>query len=412
MHTLIRRAAVAAGAMAVVLGTGVGVASASGAPVLAFSPASHDYQQVPVGQTPAPTQVFTLKNTGGSATSVLKITLPPGPFSITANTCTGTSLGPGKSCTVTVQFAPTATGGASATLTAMSNKPAAMASAALSGTGIPAGHLFWTNLADPNVDLDSGSIVMANLDGTNPTTLVTGQNSPAGVAVDGSNIYWTTSSGFGGTNSTDGTINECPRTNCNNGTVTQLVSGQNSPQGVAVDGSGNLYWANAGDGTVNECSVANCSGTVTQLATGQGQPGGVAVDGSGNLYWTNFLGTGAINECSVANCSGTVTQLVTGQDFPWGLTVDGSNIYWANAPGNGGTLEQCPRTNCSNSTTTQLAGGFFQTGGAAVNGGTLFFAHFGLGTLDECSLANCSGTVTSLASSGAFGPWGVAVSPN
>ncbi len=63
MRSLVCRAVVAAGAVVVVLGTGVGVASAGSAPLLAFSPAPFDYQQVTVGQKPS--TVFTLKTPAG-----------------------------------------------------------------------------------------------------------------------------------------------------------------------------------------------------------------------------------------------------------------------------------------------------------------------------------------------------------
>jgi Abnormal spindle-like microcephaly-assoc'd, ASPM-SPD-2-Hydin len=162
--------------LVIVSGSAAGVAAASaGPPVLAFSPAPFDYGQVTVGQTPS--QVFTLANTGGWASSALTVTVPgSAAFTVTADTCSGTSLGPGKSCTVTVRFAPTAAGAAGATLTAAGNKQAATATDALTGTGAPAGHLYWANFS-------GGTIVEANLDGTDPQTIATGQNTPYGVAV-------------------------------------------------------------------------------------------------------------------------------------------------------------------------------------------------------------------------------------
>ncbi len=80
--------------------------------------------------------MLTLTSNGGSATSALKITLaPPTGFTIKTDACTSTSLGPGKSCTVTVTYtAPAAPGQASqATITAASNKPAATATVILAG---------------------------------------------------------------------------------------------------------------------------------------------------------------------------------------------------------------------------------------------------------------------------------------
>ena len=70
------------------------------------------------------------------ATGALKVSLTgSSAFSITADTCTARSLGPKKSCSVTVQYAPTTAGSSdTGTLTAMSKKPAASASASLTGS--------------------------------------------------------------------------------------------------------------------------------------------------------------------------------------------------------------------------------------------------------------------------------------
>lgn len=149
-----------------------GAAAKSGPPALAFSPSPYDYGSVTVNQTAS--QAFTLENTGGTATSALKLAVSgSSQFTITSDGCSATSLGAGKSCTVQVQFAPTATGGASATLTATSNKPAATATDSLSGSG--AGHIYWTN--------GDNTIWKAGLDGSNPTQLESGQNSPDFLAV-------------------------------------------------------------------------------------------------------------------------------------------------------------------------------------------------------------------------------------
>lgn len=138
MRILIARAAAAAVAAAAIA-VPAAAAAASGGPVLASSPATHNYGALAAGQTTATT--FTLANTGGSASAALTITLPgSAAFTKTADTCTGTSLGPGKTCTVTITYtAPAVPGQAgTATLTAASNKPAATATATLAGTAAKA----------------------------------------------------------------------------------------------------------------------------------------------------------------------------------------------------------------------------------------------------------------------------------
>ena len=114
-------------------------------PLLGFTPSPYDYGQVPTGQTAA--QTFTLANSGGQATGPLTVTMAgSGAFTTTGDTCTGTSLAPDKSCTVSVRFAPTSVAAAATTLTATSKTPAATATDALTGTGV--GHLYWAQQRD------------------------------------------------------------------------------------------------------------------------------------------------------------------------------------------------------------------------------------------------------------------------
>src|SRR3954453_3347593 len=73
---------------------------AGGAPSIAWSPSgTFDYGAVTPGQTAS--QTFTLRNSGGSATAMLSVSLSgSSTFSITSNACTGIALGKGKSCAV------------------------------------------------------------------------------------------------------------------------------------------------------------------------------------------------------------------------------------------------------------------------------------------------------------------------
>ena len=94
-----------------------------------------DYGTIDAGTTK--TQTFTLTNSGGTATSALKVSLTgSSAFSIPTggDRCTATSLGPKKTCSVSVQYAPTMAGQTDSTvLKAVSKKPAATATITLSG---------------------------------------------------------------------------------------------------------------------------------------------------------------------------------------------------------------------------------------------------------------------------------------
>src|SRR5438046_1907261 len=122
MRTLFRTIGALAATVALLVPVAAHGASAASRPALAWSPTTgtgtYDYGAVDVGQ--AASQTFTLTNSGGSATSALKVALSgSAAFTKTADMCTGTSLGPQKSCTVSVQYAPTVEGQSdNATLTA------------------------------------------------------------------------------------------------------------------------------------------------------------------------------------------------------------------------------------------------------------------------------------------------------
>ena len=83
----------------------------------------------------------------------------------------------------------------------------------------PGAHLYWT-------DSQAGLVFEANVDGSDPQPIVSGQNGPAeGVAVNGSNLFWADTAA--------GTIMEA---NLDGSNLHPFVSGQSSPTGVAVVG--------------------------------------------------------------------------------------------------------------------------------------------------------------------------------
>jgi hypothetical protein len=132
MRVLVRIIIAGAAASALIVSAAVG--KPGGPPSISWSPAtsgSFDFGTVGVGDVQS--QTFTLTNKGGSASAALKVSLSgPATFTVTSDGCTGTSLGPRKSCTVTVQYAPTASGISDpGTLTVSGKKAAATASLTL-----------------------------------------------------------------------------------------------------------------------------------------------------------------------------------------------------------------------------------------------------------------------------------------
>jgi hypothetical protein len=136
-------------------------------PALAASPSSLDFGTVLVGAAASP-QTITIRNTGNAATTPAATVTgaDAADFAVTVNGCNGRSLTAGASCTLTVAFSPTASGGRSATIT-VTGTGGASASARLSGTG----------QLNPEIAVSPGLVVPGQV------LTAVGTNFPPGVAV-------------------------------------------------------------------------------------------------------------------------------------------------------------------------------------------------------------------------------------
>lgn len=118
-------------ANAMVSGTGLAAST------LAFSPASYAFPDPPtVRGNVGPTTMMTLTNNGSIASPTVTLAMTgadAASFALSADSCSGTSLNPGASCTVTVGFNPTVSGALTATIVAKDSSNSGQASATLSG---------------------------------------------------------------------------------------------------------------------------------------------------------------------------------------------------------------------------------------------------------------------------------------
>ncbi|HEX8409702.1 MAG TPA: hypothetical protein VF883_12625 [Thermoanaerobaculia bacterium] len=102
-----------------------------------------------------------------------------------------------------------------------------------------------------------------------------------------------------------------------------------SPRGIAIDGAGNIYVADAGLRRIS------ASGMVTTLVASIPETIGIAVDSSGNIFLTDP----AADSIRKITPGGTMTTFVATADEPRGLTIDGSdNLYFTSA---GGGVYKC-----------------------------------------------------------------------
>jgi hypothetical protein len=182
-------------------------------------------------------------------------------------------------------WAPTAVGATAIAMAVLATAAPALAAGDPTSAAAPTtGHVYWAN-----VDLNGlpGTIGRANLNGTMVNqSFIPGATQPSGsidVTVDATHIYWADDrAGTIGRANLDGTGVD---TNFITGLDTKTVlpiTGNITPAGVAVDAA-HIYWTNG-----QTIGRANLDGTTVDptFITGAGAPGDVDVD-AGHVYWSN-----------------------------------------------------------------------------------------------------------------------------
>lgn len=187
------------------------------------------------------------------------------------------------------------------------------------------------------------------------------------------------------------------------GPVTVLASaGLSNPDGVAVDGAGNVYICDYNHNAIKKWTVA--SNTVaTLVSSGLNIPHGVAVDSAGNVFIADTFND-AIKKWTVA--SNTLTTLVgSGLNKPVGVAVDiAGNVYISDFSNN--AIKKW--TAASNTVSTLVASGLNQPWGVAVDAaGNVYVADRGNAAIKKWTAV--SGTVTTLVATELNQPWGIAV---
>ena len=172
----------------------------------------------------------------------------------------------------------------------------------------------------------------AHFRGAQSTVPTSGLNFPNGVAVDGSgNVYIA-----------DTDNNRVLKETLSAGSYTQSTvadaasSGLYVPYAVAVDGSGNVYIADTGNGRVlmETLSASGYTQSIVADAASGGldYPERVAVDGSGNVYIADTGNNRVLMETLSAASYTQSTVPTSGLEDPTGVAVDGSgNVYIADS---------------------------------------------------------------------------------
>jgi hypothetical protein len=188
-------------------------------------------------------------------------------------------------------------------------------------------------------------------------------------------VYWSSS---GDTNGFNGSINKIP-VNGNGGQKTLLAGSLPSPGPIAIDGTNVYFTTTGGDAGGSVMKVPLGGGAPTTLASGQADPWGIVVDTSA-IYWAN-TGTAAASytDGSIMKLpltSTTPVTLASQQSGPFYLAVDSANVYWTNSaqgtPGQPGQLMTAPIA--GNGQPTVLVSNVVGGGPVAVNATTVFWA--------------------------------------
>jgi hypothetical protein len=202
------------------------------------------------------------------------------------------------------------------------------------------------------------------------TILATGQALAGGLAVDGTNVYFTGSAEVrkvpinGGAvatvapapaaekitidatniyffeNAANGAVQSVPIAG---GAVTSISAPETWPSAIVVDGT-RAYWASAPNGPTPPGAIRSSllgGGGATTLAKNVFAAHAIAQDAL-NLYFTMNSSTGAIYTVPKAGVpdGGAPTVLVAAQNSPSAILVDGDKMFWANQgfTGNGGSI--------------------------------------------------------------------------
>lgn len=227
----------------------------------------------------------------------------------------------------------------------------------------------WSGFGDDSIqDIGTGTVsysitcrsVVPTVSGVSPGTGMPGTS----VTIAGTGFYGTSAVMFGGTPATSFTVSvtgnsitatapsgagtapvtvitDAGRSSGGQFTLSAIAGSLSEPVGVAMDGGGNLYIADAGLPYIvrvpSGCKSQSCA---TLLGSGFSSPAGVAVDGGGNVF---VIDSGAGDVVEIPGDAGTgiygapvtlLSSLNLSSGRPAGIAVDSAGNVYATDTGN------------------------------------------------------------------------------
>jgi hypothetical protein len=164
----------------------------------------------------------------------------------------------------------------------------------------------------PGATVEPQSITSAPIGSAAPAVSL-GNFDAAFLAVDGENLYFTTSGGVS-------------KLDLATKALTVLASNQGEGWAITVDAT-SVYWTSETAGSILKVPIAG--GPVTVLAAGQDSPYAIAVD-EVSVYWANSPDSSPGTIMRVPIGGGSPVVVAANQEGPIGLALDATQVYWAN----------------------------------------------------------------------------------
>jgi hypothetical protein len=206
---------------------------------------------------------------------------------------------------------------------------------------VDADNVYWTTYSssvcpDQGPCIPDGAIKKAPKTGGAPKTIASQLENPGGLAVDGTNVYWTSP----GSNYFQGAVYKVP---LDGGTPVPLAAKETGVRDAIAISATNVYWVQTsladGGGGSAIVTVPIEGGAITQVIASNGP---LATDRT-YLY---FVDQYRIMKIPLAG-GAPVTITIKGNLAPGALAVDATNVYWTNQRPYDGSIMTLNASSCT-----------------------------------------------------------------